>query len=131
MHLSRRSLSDAPVYHACTMFWRLCVIGAWKFLAWFYTISVELAHAFHFQTRRRNMNGTEVRSCVRSWSVPVKPWQHYPEPVVRIACDGNLYTFTEHCTYYGSHKAAWMRLHSLACDDHFVQLVDDGGHVVE
>ena len=96
-----------------------------------YTISVELAHAFHFQTRTRNMSGTEVRSCVMSSSVPVKPWQHYPEPVVRIACDGNFYTFTEHCTYYGSHKAAWMRLHSLACYDHVVQLVDDGGNDVE
>ena len=96
-----------------------------------YTIFVELAHDCQCQIRTRNMNGTEVHSCMMSWWEPVKPWQHYPEPVYRIACDGNLYTFTEYCTYYGSHKAAWMWLHSLACYDHVIQLVDEGGYVVQ
>ena len=114
----------------CDVLETLCeqVLG----MAWVvYTISVDIALDGECQVRTRNMNGTEVHTGTMFWWEPVRPWQHYPEPVYRMACDGNLYTFTEYCAYYGSDKAACRWLHSPACYDHEIQLVDERGYVVE
>ena len=96
-----------------------------------YTISVDMALDGVCEVRTRNMNGNEVHTGTMFWWEPVIPSRHYPEPVYRMACDGNLYTFSEYCAYYGLDKAASRWLQSPACDDHDIELVDEKGHFVE
>ena len=91
---------------------------------------MEFADDLEIQTRTRTMTGTVVSECLVPCWEPLKPWQNFPEPPYRIACDGNLYTFAEHCTYYGLQKAAGMWHQSPPCYEHILQLVDELGCVV-
>ena len=80
--------------------------------------------------RTTNMAGVEVNSCKMSWWQPVTPSRHCPEPVYRLARDGNLYTCQEYFAHYGDEQAASRWLASAACYDHDIQFVDQWGRFV-
>ena len=95
-----------------------------------YTMSVDFA-LDGLCVRTTNMAGVEVHSGKMSWWQPVTPSRHYPEPVYRMARDGNLYTCPEYSAHYGVEKAASRWLASPACYDHDIRIVDEMGRVVE
>ena len=92
-----------------------------------YTVSLEPAEDFQFQTRTRTMIGLVVSECLVPRLEPLKPWQHFPQPPYRIACDGNLYTFAEYSAYNGTEKSAWMWYQAPPCYEHVLELVSEQG----
>ena len=130
-HASVQEIADAcPLLpRFCVLLETLCeqVLGMARVV---YTISVHMALDGVCEVRTTNMSGVEVHSGTMCLWKPVIPSHHYPEPVYRIACDGNLYTSLEFSAYYGADNAACKWSQSPACYDHDIELVDEWGQFV-
>ena len=130
-HASVHAIADAcPLLpQFCALLEKLCeqVLGMNTVV---YTMSADFA-LDGLCVRTTNMAGVEVHSGKMSWWQPVTPSRHYPEPVYRMARDGNLYTCPEYFAHYGVEKALSRWSASPACYDHDIQIVDAWGHLLD
>ena len=74
------------------------------------------------------LSGQLVSNVVVGRGVPLNAWQHVPEPLYRIAEDGNLYTRQEFEHFYGQ-KAYDQWTFAPPCYEHVIDVINGAGEL--
>ena len=94
-----------------------------------YTMHFEPAEADAWHVRITTMSGVAVSDAIMRCHGPLNAWEHLPQPLYRIAGDGNLYTYQEYAAYYGEEKSKEWWSRAAPCYDHLILLVTADGRV--
>ena len=95
-----------------------------------YTMHFEPAEADAWHVRITTMSGVAVSDAIMRCHGPLNAWEHLPQPLYRIAGDGNLHTFQEYAAYYGEEKSKELWTRAAPCYDHLIDLVTADGRVI-
>ena len=96
-----------------------------------YELNLELAQNDSWRVVLTSVSGESVGEVMMPCHGPFNPWQLLPQPSLRIAADGNLYTFQEFLAYYGEETShSWWTL-AAPCYDHMIDILDENGGRIE
>ena len=96
-----------------------------------YALNLELAQNDSWRVVLSSMNGQPVGEFIMPCHGPLNPWQLVPQSSLRIAADGNLYTFQDFVTYYGEETSHSWWARAAPCYDHRIDFLHENGDRIE
>ena len=96
-----------------------------------YALNLQLAEDDSWRVVLSSMNGEPVGEFIMPSHGPLNPWQHVPQSSLRIAADGNLYTFQDFVDYYGEETSHRWWARAAPCYDHKIDFLHANGDRID